>query len=157
MKKDKKQSKDLEPVIKKLQSKIDQLSKTIDKMIQTINKGIQHKEKKTPVKAKQRTTKTRKAEPGANPKTRSSKTGTQKNAKTKTQSTAKARIAPETAKPLPKEKREEVITQIKTLRKAGSSYDEIANRLDKQGVPTLSGRGKWRKQTVHKILKAEGL
>jgi len=37
------------------------------------------------------------------------------------------------------------------MRDKGASFDKIAKYLDTKGVPTFSGRGKWRKQTVHKL------
>ena len=44
-----------------------------------------------------------------------------------------------------------VLKTIQNMRKRGASYEKIANHLDAKGIPTFSGRGKWRKQTVHKL------
>jgi len=43
---------------------------------------------------------------------------------------------------------------IKNLREEGFSFEKIAQQLDDKGIPTPSRRGKWRGQTVSKLLKA---
>jgi hypothetical protein len=47
--------------------------------------------------------------------------------------------------------REEVLDIIDKMRKEGSTYDFIAKHLDSQEIPTFSGKGKWRGQTVHRL------
>ena len=49
--------------------------------------------------------------------------------------------------------REQIHQQILSLREKGVSYDKIAQHLESNGVPTLSGKGKWRGQTVSKLCK----
>jgi len=49
--------------------------------------------------------------------------------------------------------REQVHEQILSLRENGTSYDKIAQHLESNGVPTFSGKGKWRGQTVSKLCK----
>ncbi len=46
------------------------------------------------------------------------------------------------------------IETIRTLRAQGLSYDKIAAKLEDNNTPTPSGRGKWRGQTVSKMLKS---
>ena len=40
----------------------------------------------------------------------------------------------------------------RTMQDEGLSLQAIANRLNKEGVPTLSGRGQWQAGTVGKLL-----
>ena len=49
--------------------------------------------------------------------------------------------------------REAVIATIRTLRENGLSFSAIAARLEENGIPTFSGKGQWRGQTVHKLFK----
>ena len=49
--------------------------------------------------------------------------------------------------------REIVYDKIKKMRDDGMSFEGISRELEAQGVPTLSGKGRWRGQTVHKLLK----
>ncbi len=44
---------------------------------------------------------------------------------------------------------------LQAMKIAGLSYQGIAERLNAEGVPTLSGRGKWRKGTVGNLLRSE--
>ena len=50
-------------------------------------------------------------------------------------------------------KSESVTEMIQKLREQGLSFEKIAQQMDADGVPTPSGRGKWRGQTVSKLLK----
>lgn len=43
------------------------------------------------------------------------------------------------------------------LRAEGKSYEKIANALEAQGFPTVSGRGRWRGQTVKRELAKLGV
>jgi len=62
---------------------------------------------------------------------------------------ASADVAPE-----PKDPDVTAIETIQALRTQGLSYDKIAARLEDDNIPTPSGRGKWRGQTVSKLLKS---
>ncbi|MCF8068039.1 MAG: recombinase family protein [Desulfobacterales bacterium] len=46
-----------------------------------------------------------------------------------------------------------IVQMVKALRKKGETYDQIANFLEKENIPTFSGRGKWHAQTIHKICR----
>lgn len=48
---------------------------------------------------------------------------------------------------------DERLETIKRLRKEGFSYEKIARYLEDNGVPTISGRGKWRGQAVSKLIQ----
>lgn len=48
---------------------------------------------------------------------------------------------------------EQLLEQILGLREKGFSYEKIAQQLDSEGVPTISGKGKWRGQTVSRLCK----
>lgn len=54
------------------------------------------------------------------------------------------------------QRRQEVFELIKSLNAKNMSGAKIASELEKRKIPTLSGRGKWHRQTIQKILK-EGL
>ncbi len=47
--------------------------------------------------------------------------------------------------------RDEIMDIIKKMRKEGSTFGQVAERLIKLGQPTFSGRGEWHAQTVHRI------
>lgn len=47
----------------------------------------------------------------------------------------------------------EPVSLMKELRAQGLSYDKIARQLELENIPTPSGRGAWRGQTVSKLLK----
>lgn len=49
--------------------------------------------------------------------------------------------------------RSKVVKQIVALREQGLSYEKIAQHLQAAGVPTLSGRGKWRGQTILRLFQ----
>ncbi len=62
------------------------------------------------------------------------------------------------AEKLPEDKpveynREKINKLISDMRRDGLSYEKIALNLEESGVPTLSGRGKWRGQTVYRLCK----
>jgi len=48
---------------------------------------------------------------------------------------------------------DELLETITRLRKEGFSYEKIARHLEDSGVPTISGRGKWRGQAVSKLIQ----
>jgi len=49
--------------------------------------------------------------------------------------------------------REKALKRIEDLHKQGLGYRRIAERLNAEGIPTLSGRGQWHKSTVWKLIK----
>jgi hypothetical protein len=49
--------------------------------------------------------------------------------------------------------REKALKRIEDLRKQGLGYRRIAERLNAEGIPTLSGRGQWHKGSVWKLMK----
>ena len=54
------------------------------------------------------------------------------------------------SKPM-KEHHKKISKIIKTMRNKGATFAEIASYLDKENMPTFSGRGKWHAQTVHRF------
>ena len=52
--------------------------------------------------------------------------------------------------------REKVIRLIREMRKKGTSFEKIAQTLDSEGVPTLSGKGKWHGPTIRKLYQKAG-
>ena len=49
--------------------------------------------------------------------------------------------------------RVKALKRIENLHKQGLGYRRIAERLNAEGIPTLSGRGQWHKSTVWKLIK----
>ena len=49
--------------------------------------------------------------------------------------------------------RDSVMTLIKSMRERDLSYANIAYELENMGIPTFSGKGKWRGQTVHRLFQ----
>jgi hypothetical protein len=47
--------------------------------------------------------------------------------------------------------RSELVDMINSLRKKGLSYEKIALHMQNEKVPTLSGRGQWRGQSVYRL------
>jgi hypothetical protein len=52
------------------------------------------------------------------------------------------------------ERKPAVLARLWAMQAEGLSHQEMANRLNAEGVPTLSGRGQWQAGTVGKLLKA---
>jgi len=48
-------------------------------------------------------------------------------------------------------RRQALVDKVKGLRAEGLSYEKIAQQLENENVPTLSGRGRWRGQTIHRL------
>jgi Recombinase len=46
----------------------------------------------------------------------------------------------------------EVLKRIQAMKAAGLSLQAIGNRLNTEGVPTLSGKGRWQKGTIGNLL-----
>ncbi len=47
--------------------------------------------------------------------------------------------------------RQTVLNMIFTMRDKGSTYNEIANCMIENNIPTFSGKGRWHAQTIHRI------
>jgi vacuolar-type H+-ATPase subunit I/STV1 len=47
--------------------------------------------------------------------------------------------------------RDDVLNMICGLREEGHTYDQIAKQLEDENIPTFSGKGKWRGQTIHRL------
>jgi hypothetical protein len=56
---------------------------------------------------------------------------------------------PTPARPAPKAA---VLQRLQAMQAEGLSLQKIADRLNNEGVPTLSGRGTWQKGTVGNLL-----
>jgi predicted nucleic acid-binding Zn-ribbon protein len=52
----------------------------------------------------------------------------------------------------PQERRAAVVTRLQAMKAQGLSHQAIADRLNAEQVPTLSGNGQWQKGTVGKLL-----
>lgn len=63
-------------------------------------------------------------------------------------------VASEDVAPESKDPDVSMIEMIQALRAQGLSYDKIAAKLEDEHIPTPSGRGKWRGQSVSKLLKS---
>ena len=48
-------------------------------------------------------------------------------------------------------RKQELLDLIKKLRDENMTYEEVAAYLDKNNVPTFSGRGRWHAQTIHRL------
>jgi hypothetical protein len=63
------------------------------------------------------------------------------------------RSTPAPALPPPgKAGKAEALRQIRRLQGEGLSLQSIANRLNTEGIPTLSGKGRWQKGTISNLL-----
>ena len=47
--------------------------------------------------------------------------------------------------------KDDILGIIASMRREGSTYNEIATHLDELNLPTFSGRGKWHAQTIHRL------
>jgi hypothetical protein len=55
------------------------------------------------------------------------------------------------------DQRPAVLTRLRAMQAEGLSLQKIADRLNADGVPTLSGKGRWQKGTISNLLaEAEG-
>lgn len=52
--------------------------------------------------------------------------------------------------------RARTVSIIQDMRNSGSSFEAIARNLNDQGMPTFSGKGKWRTQNVSRAYNAAG-
>lgn len=62
------------------------------------------------------------------------------------------RETPGTAKS-PRAERDKIIKIISGLREKGQTYEHIAKHLENEKIPTLSGKGKWRGQSIYRLYK----
>ena len=46
-----------------------------------------------------------------------------------------------------------VLARLRQMRSEGKSLEKMARELNAEGIPTLSGEGRWQKGTLHKLLK----
>ncbi len=49
------------------------------------------------------------------------------------------------------QRKQEILDLIKRLRDENMTYEEVADYLDKNNIPTFSGRGRWHAQTIHRL------
>ena len=54
---------------------------------------------------------------------------------------------------LPDTKHKKVFKIIAKMREKNETYEDIADYLEKEGIPTFSGRGHWHAQTVHRLCR----
>jgi hypothetical protein len=77
-----------------------------------------------------------------------------------------AKVPPELSTPAAPERNERsmraiaepkaaVLQRLQALQAEGLSLQKIADRLNNEGVPTLSGKGQWQKGTIGNLLKEE--
>jgi excisionase family DNA binding protein len=55
----------------------------------------------------------------------------------------------------PAQRKAELLARLRTLQAEGHSLQTIADQMNAEGVPTLTGRGRWQKGTVGKLLAQE--
>ena len=48
-------------------------------------------------------------------------------------------------------RKQEILDTINKLRDESMTYEEIADYLTKNNIPTFSGRGRWHAQTIHRL------
>ena len=65
------------------------------------------------------------------------------------QQTVPARREPRKRKITPR--KQELLDLIKKLRDENMTYEEVAAYLQKNKIPTFSGRGRWHAQTIHRL------
>jgi hypothetical protein len=53
----------------------------------------------------------------------------------------------------PDKRRIEVFKIIAKMREKNEKYADIADHLEKEGIPTFSGRGEWHAQTIHRLCR----
>jgi hypothetical protein len=49
-------------------------------------------------------------------------------------------------------RREALVRRLRAMQAEGLSLQAMANRLQREGEPTLSGRGRWQKGTISDLL-----
>ena len=73
-----------------------------------------------------------------------------------TEAEAQAPVPLHPPAPLADQRKVELLARIRTLYVEGHSLQAIANQLNPERVPTLSGRGSWKKGTIGSLLGEEG-
>jgi len=58
----------------------------------------------------------------------------------------------ECATPAITDHKAEVLTRLQVMQAEGLSLRAMANRLNAEGVPTLSGKGRWQQGTIGKLI-----
>jgi excisionase family DNA binding protein len=53
------------------------------------------------------------------------------------------------------QRKAELVARLRSMQAQGLSLQAIANQLNREGVPTLSGKGTWKKGTVGNLLAEE--
>jgi Recombinase len=59
---------------------------------------------------------------------------------------------PPSPQPVMSEPKAAVLQRLQALQAEGLSLQKIADRLNREGVPTLSGKGRWQKGTIGHLL-----
>jgi len=54
-------------------------------------------------------------------------------------------------KKIPKEERDKTMDLIYKMREKGATYEEVADYLETQHIPTFSNKGRWHAQTIHRL------
>ncbi|MGM0418239.1 MAG: hypothetical protein ACQEQS_05915 [Thermodesulfobacteriota bacterium] len=54
-------------------------------------------------------------------------------------------------KKIPKEEKNRIMDLIISMRDKGSTYDQIAEHLGEENIPTFSNKGHWHAQTIHRL------
>jgi hypothetical protein len=52
----------------------------------------------------------------------------------------------------PQQRKTAMVQRLRAMYAQGLSYQAIANQLNAEGIPTLSGKGRWRAGTVGNLL-----
>lgn len=55
-----------------------------------------------------------------------------------------------------REERKMLVQRIRSMREDGATYDQIAEYLEKNQIPTFSSKGKWHAQTIHRLCRMSG-
>jgi hypothetical protein len=65
---------------------------------------------------------------------------------------AEALPTPAAAVETPQARKAALLTRLRAMKAEGLSSQQIAMQLNREGIPTLSGRGSWQKGTVANLL-----
>jgi Recombinase len=63
---------------------------------------------------------------------------------------------PPSPQPMMSDPKVTVRQRLQAMQAEGLSLQKIADRLNSEGVPTLSGKGRWQKGTIGHLLAQEG-
>ena len=66
-----------------------------------------------------------------------------------------ASLPPSSPLPAGPKSKAALLQRLQALQAEGLSLQKIADRLNTEGVPTLSGKGRWQKGTIGNLLKEE--